>query len=459
MSEASSSAAPALVNRLWRMCELLRGTYRRDEFGKVILPLLVLRRLDCVVTRAREDGGSPLPGAAAVREHVPIDNSSGLGFGTFRQAPGPLDATIRHYIAGFSPQVQEILDGFALARELPRLHEKGVLPHLVTDLSLIDLSPVSVSNEVMGRVFEELVSLAAGANYLGEHYTPREVVQLMVELVLAGDIRDCDRGRVQIYDPTCGTGGMLSMAESHIHTLAPRVMVEALGQDVNPEAWAICRADALLKGRNPESVRLGDTLTDDRFPGRTFDYMLANPPFGVQWKEQRAAVEGERQTLGYAGRFGAGTPRLSDGSLLFLQHMLAKMRPPEEGGSRIGAIFNASPLFSGDAGSGESEIRRWIIEQDWLEAIVGLPEQLFINTGIGTYIWILTNRKDPRRRGKVQLIDGREFYVPVRGVGHRRRKLGTGSGAEENHVAEIARIHRDFIDGATRTVIEERRKW
>jgi type I restriction enzyme M protein len=319
-----------------------------------------------------------------------------------------------------------------------------------------------VDNVQMGYVFEELIRIGAeqANEEAGEHFTPREVIKLMVNLLLSPE-KDLRRSHVvkTIYDPACGTGGMLSVSEQYIRSLNAHANPLLFGQDWNDEAWAVCKSDMLIKGEDADNIRLGDTFTKDGFDrdaeGKklTFDYMLANPPFGVEWKQQQSFIEKERDTLGHGGRFGAGTPRINDGSLLFLQHMVSKMRPPKAGGSRIAIVFNGSPLFTGDAGSGESNIRQWIIENDWLEAVVALPDQLFYNTGISTYIWVLTNRKEPARKGKVQLVDARQFYVKMKkSLGNKRNKIGDKDAGELDQIGDIARIHGAFTDGETREV-------
>ena len=319
----------------------------------------------------------------------------------------------------------------------------------------------------MGYVFEELIRIGAEQSNeeAGEHFTPREVIKLMVNLLLSPE-QDLRKSHVvkTIYDPACGTGGMLSVAERYIRDLNADADPHLFGQDWNDESWAICKADMLIKGEDADNIVLGDTFTRDGFDRdaegkkRTFDYMLANPPFGVEWKQQQKYIEHEAESLGYSGRFGAGLPRINDGSLLFLQHMLAKMRAPDEGGSRIGIVFNGSPLFTGDAGSGESNIRQWIIENDWLEAVVALPDQLFYNTGISTYLWVLTNRKEPRRKGKVQLIDARRFFVKMpKSLGNKRNKIGdpVDRPSEPDQIGDITRLFGSFTDGETRTFTED----
>ncbi len=319
----------------------------------------------------------------------------------------------------------------------------------------------------MGYVFEELIRIGAEQSNeeAGEHFTPREVIKLMVNLLLTPE-RSLRKSHVvkTIYDPACGTGGMLSVAEKYIRDLNAEANPHLFGQDWNDESWAVCKADMLIKGEDADNIRLGDTFTNDAYDhderGRkvTFDYMLANPPFGVEWKQQQQHIEKEAKTLGYSGRFGAGLPRINDGSLLFLQHMLSKMRAPEDGGSRIAIVFNGSPLFTGDAGSGESNIRQWIIENDWLEAIVALPDQLFYNTGIATYIWVLTNCKQRRRKGKVQIIDARRLFVKMpKSLGNKRNKLGNPADrpSEPDQIGYITSIFGNFEDGETCTFTDE----
>lgn len=343
--------------------------------------------------------------------------------------------------------------------------EKNLLYEVVKAFVRVDLSQERVDNVQMGYVFEELIRIGAeqANEEAGEHFTPREVIKLMVNLLLSPE-KDLRRSYVvkTIYDPACGTGGMLSVAEKYIRELNSRAKPVLFGQDWNDEAWAVCKSDMLIKGEDDDNIRLGDTFTKDAFDRDsdgtklTFDYMLANPPFGVEWKQQQSFIEKERDTLGDDGRFGAGTPRINDGSLLFLQHMLSKMRPLKKGGSRVAIVFNGSPLFTGDAGSGESDIRQWIIENDWLEAIVALPDQLFYNTGISTYVWVLTNRKDPDRKGKIQLVDARQFFVKMKkSLGNKRNKIGDRGEGEPDQIGDIARIFGDFRDGETRAFGEE----
>jgi type I restriction enzyme M protein len=462
-----------LANFIWSICNLLRGPYKRNEYRKVILPLTVLRRFDCLLapTKAKvlakhaEVKAKPESVVRRLLEDVTgrsFYNLSKLDLPKLFDDPNQLAPNLNAYINGFSRNVREIMERFAFDQQIARMAEKNLLYQVIKAFAAVDLAPGRVDNVQMGYVFEELIRVGAEQSNeeAGEHFTPREVIRLMVNLLLSPE-KDLGRSHVvkTIYDPACGTGGMLSVAEQYIRDLNAEARPILFGQDLNDEAWAVCRSDMLIKGEDADNIRLGDSFTQDGFDrdrdGKklTFDYMLANPPFGVEWKQQQRHIEQERDTLGYNGRFGAGTPRINDGSLLFLQHMLSKMRDPKQGGSRIGIVFNGSPLFTGDAGSGESNIRQWIIENDWLEAVVALPDQLFYNTGISTYIWVLTNRKEPERKGKVQLIDARQFFVKMRkSLGNKRNKIGDADDGEPDQIGDIARLHGNFQDGETRTV-------
>ncbi len=473
-----------IANFIWSICNLLRGPYKRNEYRKVILPLTVLRRFDCILapTRAqvlKEHAAIKTKGENIVRHRlsqitkVPFYNLSkftmakpmgGSGLNGLLDDPNHLAPNLNSYINGFSPNVRAIMERFKFGEQIAYMAEKNLL-YLVIQAFIdpkIDLSPERVDPMQMGYVFEELIRIGAEQSNeeAGEHFTPREVIKLMVNLLLSPE-KDLARSHVvkTIYDPACGTGGMLSVAEKYIRDLNADAQPKLFGQDWNDEAWAVCKSDMLIKGEDADNIILGDTFTKDGFDRRsdgkkwTFDYMLANPPFGVEWKQQQKYIENERDTLGVSGRFGAGTPRVNDGALLFLQHMIAKMRAPKDGGSRLAIVFNGSPLFTGDAGGGESEIRRWIIENDWLEAIVALPEQLFYNTGISTYLWVLTNRKEKARKGKVQLIDARQFWVQMeRSLGNKRRRIGDPSDKEKDpdHIGEITKIFGSFRDGQKR---------
>jgi type I restriction enzyme M protein len=444
------------VQFIWAIAELLRGDYKQSEYGRVVLPFTVLRRLDLVLAptkqavfdeAARIEGldfdPDPLLQKAAGQRFY---NTSPLDLKKVADAHSNVAAGLRAYLTGFSPTVREIFDAFGFDQQITRLHKANLLYRVLTRFLDADLHPESVSNARMGDIFEELIRRFSEASNetAGEHFTPREVVRLCAELVLAGDRDVTTRpGAIRkVYDPACGTGGMLSVTEELVRERNSRARLYLYGQELNPESWAICRSEMLLKGQDPSNIYPRSTLSEDGLPGERFDLMLANPPFGVDWSKDQESVIEERETFGDRGRFGPGTPPKNDGALLFLQTMLAKRKPTEDGGSRIAIIFNGSPLFSGGAGSGPSEIRRWILENDWLEAIVALPEQLFYNTGIATYVWVLSNRKAPERRGKVQLIDARELWEPMpKSLGDKRRRLSLA------HIDEILDLYRQFEEG------------
>ena len=466
-----------IVSFIWGVADLIRDTFKRGKYQDVILPLTVLRRLDCVLAPTKKKVL-----AAQARFKGRLDNldpqlrrASGFAFyNTSRYDFGKLLAdaphiaqNLRNYIAGFSPNMREVIEKFDFDNTISKLDEAGLLFQVVQRFGdpKVDLHPDAVDNAAMGTIFEELIrkfNEALNENP-GEHFTPRDVVHLMVDLLLAGDRRRLrTKGVVlSVYDPCCGSGGMLTIAKEHVtagetrggEPCAPAVNpgadVHLFGQEVNPETFAICKADLFMKsedGRDAENVVFGSTLSNDRHAGAGFDYMIANPPYGKDWKRDQDAVRDEHDR-GAAGRFGPGLPRISDGQLLFLLHMLAHARSRAEGGSRVAIIMNGSPLFTGDAGSGESEIRRWILENDLLEALIALPEQLFYNTGIATYVWVLTNRKRPARRGRVQLVDATAFWTLLRkSLGAKRREVPF------ERKQDILRLLADFEDGATRRV-------
>jgi type I restriction enzyme M protein len=453
------------VSFIWSVADLLRGPYKPPQYGRVILPLTVLRRLDCVLeptkekvlAKAAELKGSKVGVNESVLNRVAkasFHNTSKLDFKKLKGEPDKIAANLTAYIKGFSSQVRDIFEKFNFEPEIARLDENNRLYLVVSKFADIDLHPDRVSNIEMGYVFEELIRRfnEAANETAGDHFTPREVIRLMVNLLFAPD-RDLlvKKGVLRtLFDPACGTGGMLAVADEYLHELNPDAKLEVFGQDHNPESYAVCRSDMLIKGHNIDHIVFGSSFTKDGFTRERFDYLLANPPFGVEWKPDQDAIEKEHETLGYDGRFGAGLPRINDGSFLFLQHMISKMKPVKDGGSRIGIVFNGSPLFTGDAGSGESEIRRWIIESDWLEAIVALPDQLFYNTGIFTYVWIVTNRKAKERRGKVQLINGVHFFRKMRkSLNNKRNEIGP------EQIDELTRLYGNFRDGETRTPAAE----
>ncbi|MBW4701232.1 SAM-dependent DNA methyltransferase [Micromonospora sp. RL09-050-HVF-A] len=443
-----------LANFIWSVADLLRGDYKQSEYGRVILPLTVLRRLDCVLAPTKDavlDRHRQLRASGVQNVDPVLRRAAGLSFYntsemSFRRLLGDQDhvaLNLRAYIGGFSPGAVDVLEKYGFDTQIGRLAEAGLLYQVVAKFADIDLHPDVVSNHQMGYVFEELVRRFSEISNetAGEHFTPREVIRLMVNLLLAPDEDDLVTPGIvrKVYDPACGTGGMLSEAQEHIEAHNAHATVEVYGQELNGETYAICRSDMMLKGGDPTKIAFGNSFSQDGHDGERFDYMLANPPFGVEWKKVENYVKAEH-ARGHAGRFGAGLPRINDGSLLFLQHMIAKMKRPEDGGSRLAIVFNGSPLFTGAAGSGESEIRRWILENDLLEGIVALPDQLFYNTGISTYFWILTNRKDASRRRKVVLLDGRDHWTKMRKSLGDKRKLLT-----DDHIAELTRAYVDAL--------------
>ena len=441
---------------IWSIAELLRGDYKQSEYQKVVLPLVTLRRLDCVleptkdavIARNEELDRLGIVNKGPVLCNVAGEqffNTSPLTFTRLLDDPPNLADNLRAYIAGFSESARDVLTRFNFDPQIHRLDKAGLLYQVIGTLADVDLSPEAVSNLEMGYLYEELIRKVAEMSNetAGEHFTPREVIRLMVNLLFSEDDQILSEPGVvrTVYDPACGTGGMLSVSEQYLRELNPAARLEVFGQELNDETYSICRSDMMLKGQDASHIVAGNSFTEDGHKTRTFDYMLANPPFGVDWGKYADPIRTEHDTLGFDGRFGAGLPRKSDGSLLFLQHMISKMKPVEDGGSRIAIVFNASPLFTGAAGGGESEIRRWIIEHDWLEAIVALPEQLFYNTGIATYFWIVTNRKHPERVGKIQLIDAREYWEPMRkSLGNKRRYIS------DDQIAEVTRLYGEFTE-------------
>ncbi len=439
-----------IASFLWGIADLIRDSFKRGKYQDVILPLTVLRRIDCVLAPTRlqvRETHERLRGKLenldpALRQAsgYAFYNTSRFDFAALLGDAPNLAANLRAYIAGFSENMRDVLEKFGFDNTITLLENADLLFLVMERFKQADLHPDKITNLQMGYIFEELIRRFNEAldENPGEHFTPREVIRLMVSLLLAEDTSTLHTGHLvrNIYDPCCGTGGMLTAAKERLHELNPESEVYLYGQEVNPETFAVCKSDLYMKsadGRDADNIKFGSTLAHDQFADDRFDYLLANPPYGKDWKRDQAAVLAEAAKPG--GRFGAGTPRISDGQLLFLEHMLARMQPWERGGSRVAIVMNGSPLFTGDAGSGESEIRRWILEQDWLEAIIALPEQLFYNTGIATYIWVLTNHKAPARRGKVQLINATDLWTPMRrSRGEKRREI------VEGQIAEIVRL-------------------
>jgi type I restriction enzyme M protein len=451
-----------LSSFIWSVADLLRGDYKQSEYGKVILPFTVLRRLDCVLESTKEAvlkekekrdaaGINPEP-FLLKKAGLLFYNTSPLDIKKLMGDQDNIAENMYSYIQAFSPAVRDIFECFDFHTQVQRLAKANLL-YLVTEkFANIDLHPEVVSNEQMGHVFEELIRKFAELSNetAGEHFTPREVIRLMVNLLFIEDDDALTKPGIvrSLYDPTAGTGGMLSVAEDHLSSQNPDARLVMFGQELNGESYAICKADMLIKGQDISNIIHGNTLSEDGLPGKQFDYMLSNPPFGVEWKKIEKEIKKEHEQQGFNGRFGPGLPRVSDGSLLFLMHLISKMRPTKDGGSRFGIVLNGSPLFTGSAGSGESEIRRYVLENDLLEAIIGLPTDMFYNTGISTYIWIVTNRKPEHRKSKVQLIDASRMWQKMRkSLGSKRKELS------DDHIAKITRLFGDakevYIDPET----------
>ena len=457
---------------IWNVCDdVLRGLFKQHEYGDVILPFLVLRRLDCVIEPKKDeiielynelkDEVDPTP-IIKKQTGLKFFNHSNYDLQRLKGDPNGLKVNFPNYISGFSQNVFEILENFQLEKPVEKLLKNNKLYLLIDKFTEIDLHPNKVDNHTMGQVFEELLrKFSEMSNETsGEHYTPRDVVKLLVSMVFSESEEHLKGDGIirSIFDPCCGTGGMLTIGKEWIEeNIDNKVRLNLQGQELNPHTYSICKSDMLISGEDPDNVKLGSSLSEDQFEGRKFDYMITNPPFGVSWKSEKEFIEEESKNP--YGRFSVGTPRVSDGSLLFLQHLISKMK---DEGSRIGIVFNGSPLFTGDSGSGESEIRKWIIENDMLECVVSLPDQLFFNTGISTYIWIVTNKKKSQRKGKVQLIDGSTFYKPMKkSLGSKRKEVSpeqtesliqTYHNFEEN---EFSKIFDNEFFGYTKVTIEQ----
>ncbi len=446
----------ALSSFIWSVADLLRGDYKQSEYGKVILPFTVLRRLDCVLEATKpavlaefeakfKAGLNPDPFLLR-KSGQSFYNISPLDLGKLLGDQDHIRENLYAYIQGFSPAARDIFERFEFFTQVERLAKAGLL-YLVTEkFANIDLHPDVVDNAQMGLVFEELIRKFAEISNetAGEHFTPREVIRLMVNLLFIEDDDVLTSGNAVVrtlYDPTAGTGGMLSVAGEYLLEHNPAARLTLFGQELNDESYAICKADMLIKGQDVANIVVGNTLSDDGHSGRKFDYMLSNPPFGVEWKKVEKEVRKEYEQKGFDGRFGPGLPRVSDGSMLFLLHLISKMRPAVDGGSRIGIVLNGSPLFTGGAGSGESEIRRYVLENDLVEAIIGLPTDMFYNTGIATYVWILSNKKPAARKGKVQLIDASAYWQKMRkSLGSKRKEMS------DEHIAKVTKLFGEFIE-------------
>jgi len=444
------------ANFIWSIADLLRGDYKQSDYGKIILPLTVLRRLDCVLINSKDEVLKKYEQVKSmnIQNLDPIlnkiagynfHNRSLYNFDKLIADPENIAANLRNYINGFSEDAREIIEQFDFDNQISKLDDNNLLFMVVKRFQEVDLHPKKISSMEMGYLFEELIRKFAELSNetAGEHFTPREVIRLMVNILFLND-RDIltQKGVVKtIYDCCAGTGGMLSVAEEYLNELNPDARLEVFGQELNPESYAICKSDMLIKGQNPHNIKKGNSISDDQLSSFTSDYQITNPPFGVKWKKIEKLVKEEHESKGHGGRFGAGLPSVSDGSLLFLMHLISKMKPE---GSRLAIVFNGSPLFSGSPSSkkNESSIRQWIIENDMLEAIIALPNQLFYNTGISTYIWVLTNKKQEERKGKVQLINAVEFYKKMsKSLGDKRNELS------DEHIAEITKIYGDFAEG------------
>jgi type I restriction enzyme M protein len=456
------------VSLIWSVADILRGDFKPHEYGQTILPFVVLRRLECALEKTKDKviaKSKSLEGKINDLETIlnkesghNFYNTSPLSLTKILQDPDKVASNLNSYIRAFSPSASEVLDKYGFPDKIKKLEEQGLLYQIIGKFADLDLTEETVSNEAMGYIFEELLRKFSEMSNetAGEHYTPREVIRLMVNLLFIEDSKALAGQKPirSIYDPACGTGGMLSIAEEYLHDLNPNIKLNVFGQELNPETWAIARSDLMIKGQDPTRITLGNSLNnEDGHAGKQFDYCISNPPYGVDWKKYQEPIEKEHKTKGFDGRYGAGLPRVSDGSFLFIQHMISKMKPvtdkPEtkdiiEGGSRIAIILSGSPLFSGQAGSGESEIRRWILENDLLEGIVAMPDQMFYNTGIGTYIWIISNRKDKKSQGLVRLVDARDFGTKMRkSLGDKRKELTNEA------IIEITELYTEAISNKT----------
>ena len=460
---------------IWNVCDdVLRGLFKQHEYGDVILPFVVLRRLDCVlegkkddIIKVHEEYKDKFDDTSKIihsKLNLKFSNYSRYDLRRLKDEPNKLSENFYDYLSSFSTNVQDIIKNFGLQKHIDKLESNNKLYLLVEKFTDVDLHPSNIDNHVMGNIFEELLrKFSEMSNETsGEHYTPRDVVNLLVSLVFSSDKEKLSDPNkiISVYDPCCGTGGMLTIGKDWVHeNINKEVDINLFGQELNPQTYSICKSDFLITDEEPDHIKLGSTLTNDQHSeeNRKFDYMITNPPFGVSWKSEQKQIKNESEE--YGGRFSVGTPRSSDGSLLFLQHLISKM---ETQGSRIGVVFNGSPLFSGDSGSGESEIRKWIIENDWLECIVSLPNNLFFNTGITTYIWIVTNKKNPERKGKVQLINCESFFKVMRKkLGEKRKEIDKSlrekilrlySQFEENEFCKI--FDNDFF-GYNKIYIEQ----
>lgn len=457
-----SQSTNNLASYIWSLADLLRGDFRQSQYGRIILPFTLLRRLECVLKATKADVLAEVDRVESLglpeeaKEKLLLRASKLSFYNTSKMDLATLGANgikdnLESYIQSFSSDAREIFEHFKFGEFIAQLADANLLYKAVQQVKGADLRPETVSNHDMGLVFEELIRRFAESSNdtAGEHFTPRDIVDLTTSLVFMEDDDALTKEGVirTIYDPTAGTGGFLSAGMEYVINLNPAAVMRAFGQELNPESYAICKADMLIKGQDVSNIKLGNTLSQDQLAHDKFDYMLSNPPFGVDWKKIEKDIKDEHAIKGHEGRFGPGLPRVSDGSLLFLMHLISKLRDTDKGGGRIGIILNGSPLFTGGAGSGESEIRRYILESDLLEAIIALPTDMFYNTGIATYVWILTNKKDAARKGKVQLINGTDLYSKMRkSLGSKRRRM------DDRDIATITRCFGNFAPVSAQTL-------
>jgi type I restriction enzyme M protein len=448
---------------IWSTADLLRGDYRQSDYGKVILPFTMIRRLECVLEATRDDVlqeydarknlGIPLQQFLVRKSGQSFYNTSKFTLSKLMSDANNIRENLDSYVNDFSENAREIFEKYDFSNQIDKLNENDLLYLIVEKFSSFDLHPDTISNHEMGLLFEELIRKFAEASNetAGEHFTPRDIVRLTTSLLFTNDDEVLTKSGVvrSLYDPTAGTGGFLTSGTEYIHELNKDAALVTFGQELNAESYAICKADMMIKGQEVENIKYGNTLSDDQHESKKFDYMLSNPPFGVEWKKVQKIVTDEHKDRGFDGRFGMGLPRVSDGSLLFLMHLISKMRPQSEGGSRIGIILNGSPLFTGGAGSGESEIRRYVLENDLVEAIVAMPNDMFFNTGIATYIWILTNNKDFSREGKVQLINATSMGESMRkSLGSKRKFLS------DVQINDVVRLYGEFKESKVSKIFD-----
>lgn len=446
----STQSISALI---WSIADLLRGDYKQSDYGKVILPFTMIRRLECVLEATRDDVlkeyqtrkdlNIPLQQFLIRKSGQSFYNTSAFTLTKLMSDANNISENLDSYINDFSENAREIFEKYKFSEQIDALNDNNLLYLIVEKFASFDLHPQTISNHQMGLLFEELIRKFAEASNetAGEHFTPRDIVRLTTSLLFINDDEVLSKPSVvsSLYDPTAGTGGFLTSGTEYVHEINADATLVTFGQELNPESYAICKADMMIKGQDVENIKHGNTLSNDHHSQSKFDYMLSNPPFGVEWKKVQKTVTDEHKERGFDGRFGMGLPRVSDGSLLFLMHLISKMRPQAEGGSRIGIILNGSPLFTGGAGSGESEIRRYVLENDLVEAIIAMPNDMFFNTGIATYIWILTNNKQVHRKGKVQLINATSMGESMRkSLGSKRKYLS------EEQINEVLRCYGEF---------------